>query len=356
MATEKMRAFIIKFLFFGIILGIIYLAFTFVVPLIMPFLLAFLISFILQPVVRSIKRKTKTEGNAVAILILIAFYAVLITFLIIVGSQIIVYVSDLFVSLPTIYSNQIEPAIIQAELIIENFLLDISPAISDIDAIFDETLASSISSVVTNVSAQAITMITNAATSIPSFIISFLMLIIASFFFMCDYDKIMNFLIKLLPVKARDKVVVAKKRGIKVIIQFARAYAILLSITGIELFIAFLLLGIENALLLAILIAIVDILPILGTGTILIPWGIVMLILGNFPMGIAILITYAIITIVRQSLEPRIVGGQIGLYPLITLICMFTGAYLFGVLGLFGLPITAAIIVQLNKSGDLNWF
>ncbi len=356
MQTEKMRAFIIKFLFFGIILGIIYFAFTIVVPLIMPFLLAFLISFILQPLVRKIKSKSKTKSNGAAILILIAFYAVFLTFLILVGSQVVVYAQNLFVSLPQLYSNQIEPAIIQAELTIENFLLELTPGMSGVTVIFDDTLASSISSVVTNISTQAITAITNIATGIPTLIVNLLMLIIASFFFMCDYDRITKFILKAMPPKSQDKLIIAKNRGIKVIIQFARAYAILLSITAVELFVAFLLLGIENALLLAIAIALVDILPILGTGTILIPWGIILLILGNFPMGIAILIVYAIITIVRQSLEPRIVGGQIGLYPLITLICMFTGAYLFGILGLFGLPITAAIIVQLNKSGDLNWF
>lgn len=63
-----------------------------------------------------------------------------------------------------------------------------------------------------------------------------------------------------------------------------------------------------------------------------------MLILGNFPLGIGLLILYAIITVVRQMLEPRVVGKQIGLYPLVTLVCMFVGTYLFGFVGLFGLP------------------
>ena len=65
----------------------------------------------------------------------------------------------------------------------------------------------------------------------------------------------------------------------------------------------------------------------LGTGTILIPWGVVNLLLGNFPLGIGLLVLYAIITIVRQTLEPRVVGNQIGLYPLVTLMCMFCLLY-----------------------------
>ena len=112
----------------------------------------------------------------------------------------------------------------------------------------------------------------------------------------------------------------------------------------------------DYALLIALLTAIVDILPVLGTGTVRIPWAAAMLILGNFPLGIGLLILYAIITVVRQMLEPRVVGKQIGLYPLVTLVCMFVGTYLFGFVGLFGLPIIATVLVQLNQSGDIHLF
>ena len=81
-----------------------------------------------------------------------------------------------------------------------------------------------------------------------------------------------------------------------------------------------------------------------------------MLILGNFPLGIGLLILYAIITVVRQMLEQRGVGKQIGLYPLVTLVCMFVGTHLFGFIGLFGLPIIATVLVQLNQSGDIHLF
>ena len=121
-----------------------------------------------------------------------------------------------------------------------------------------------------------------------------------------------------------------------------------------ELFVGLLLLRVPYAFLLALLIAVVDILPVLGTGTIVIPWGIITLILGNFPLGIGLLILYAIITVVRQSLEPRVVGHQIGLHPLITLISMFVGVSLFGFLGLFGLPIAVTVFVQIKRAEKEN--
>ena len=111
-----------------------------------------------------------------------------------------------------------------------------------------------------------------------------------------------------------------KEKGVDGIFKFGRAYAILLSITFVELLIGFSLLRVDYALRSALLTAMVDSLPVLGTGTVLIPWAAAMLILGNCPLGIGLLMLYAIITVVRQMLEPRVVGKQIGLYPLVTLV------------------------------------
>jgi len=194
------------------------------------------------------------------------------------------------------------------------------------------------------------------AGSVPSFLVKFIITIVASFFFVSDYYAITSFLARQLPQKARDMLFKVKEKGVDVIFKFGRAYAILLSITFVELLIGFSLLRVDYALLIALLTAIVDILPVLGTGTVLIPWAAAMLILGNFPLGIGLLILYAIITVVRQMLEPRVVGKQIGLYPLVTLVCMFVGTYLFGFVGLFGLPIIATVLVQLNQSGDIHLF
>ncbi len=357
MSLEKMRAFIIKFLFFCIIIGVIYFLFTYLFPLITPFLVAFILSFLLQPSIRFVCKKTKAPQKVVSVLILIAFYCLFVTFSILVGSQIIVYANNLLLSLPLIYANQIEPTIATAISSVELFFSELNPNISDsLFFIDNNTITSSLSSLVSSFSSSAIGTATSIATSVPTLIFEALITIIASFFFVGDYDKIIAFILKILPESIRNTIIIAKSKGFDVLLQFGRAYAILLSITFIELIIGFSLLGVENAILFAFLTAIVDILPILGTGTILIPWGIIMLILGNFPFGIGILILYAIITVVRQSLEPRIIGHQIGLYPLITLICMFVGLHLFGFLGLLGIPVIVTLIVQLNKSGDLKWF
>ncbi len=356
MQIEKMRAFIIKFLYYCLILGLVYFVLVYIMPLIMPFFVAFIISYILQPLIRFFCKKTKVKENTVAVLTLIAFYCLFVSFFVLAGSQIILFLNNLFLSLPQIYTTQIEPALLQASAAIEEFFVQFAPYTQQVLIIDESTIISSISSLVTSISSSALSSATSFATSVPTLIFEFLITIISSFFFVTDYKKITEFILKLLPENVRNTVLAAKSRSFGVLVKFGRAYAILLSITFIELVIGYTLLGVQNALLLAFVTAIVDILPVLGTGTILIPWGIISLILGRYPLGFGILILYAIITVVRQTLEPRVVGNQIGLYPLVTLVCMFVGLHLFGFIGLLGVPVLVTLIVQLNKTGDLKWF
>lgn len=96
--------------------------------------------------------------------------------------------------------------------------------------------------------------------------------------------------------------------------------------------------------------------PILGTGSILVPWSIIAFIMGNTKIGIGMLVLYILITVVKQIIEPKIVGQQIGLHPIITLILMYVGVNLMGLLGLLALPILATILVKLNNEGSIRLF
>ena len=101
---------------------------------------------------------------------------------------------------------------------------------------------------------------------------------------------------------------------------------------------------IEYSLLLAIIIAFIDILPVLGVGTVLIPWGLITLMMKDFRTGTGLLILYGIITILRQFIEPKIIGKSLGLHPLVSLISMYMGFRLFGVFGMITGPLTAMVI------------
>ena len=86
----------------------------------------------------------------------------------------------------------------------------------------------------------------------------------------------------------------------------------------------------------------------------MIPWAVFMLVYGNYPLALELFLIYVIITVIRNIIEPKIIGGQLGLHPVVTLICMFVGVEFFGVIGLFGLPILLSLILHLNAHGAIK--
>lgn len=135
-----------------------------------------------------------------------------------------------------------------------------------------------------------------------------------------------------------------------------RSYALIMSITFVELAVGLTLIGVKNSVLIAFVIAVFDILPVLGTGGIMIPWMVITAVMGNPRLAIGLLVVYLVITVIRNIIEPKIVGSQIGLHPVVTLVSMFAGAQLFGVLGLFGFPIGLSLLGYLNDTDTIRIF
>jgi predicted PurR-regulated permease PerM len=135
-----------------------------------------------------------------------------------------------------------------------------------------------------------------------------------------------------------------------------KSYMIIMIITFFELFAGLSILKVNYALPIAAIVAFLDILPVLGTGGIIIPWSIVELILKNYFLGFGLLILYVAVTVIRNVLEPRIIGHQIGLHPIITITAMYAGLRLFGFGGLFLAPVVVITVKYLNDTGKINLF
>ena len=102
------------------------------------------------------------------------------------------------------------------------------------------------------------------------------------------------------------------------------------------------------------LTAVIDIVPVLGTGTVLIPWALYNFISGNYSLAIGLLVIYACITVIRQVIEPKLVATQLGLPAFLTIVSMFIGSQIFGVIGIFILPITIVMLKLLNDEGIIS--
>ena len=127
-------------------------------------------------------------------------------------------------------------------------------------------------------------------------------------------------------------------------------------ITFAELWTGLLILRVPSAPVIAALIAIFDILPVVGSGTILIPWSVISIFAAETGQGIGLLIVWAVISIVRYIIEPKIVGNQVGMHPLLTLFAMLLGNFIFGGIGILLLPVSLALLQNLNQAGIIHLY
>lgn len=354
METAAKRKFIINAVYFSLILVLAYLIMKYFLGVLFPFVLGFIIAFTLRPLIKWINKKIKINNKIVALIVLLLFYSLIGTALFFTLLKIFTMLKNLFEGLPQMYASEIQPLINQVSIWINDVFYRINPDIINFVQEFDKGIMEQLGSIVTNFSSGAINLLTSMITKLPSFFLSFLFTIISSFFITLDYEKITKFLDYQITDKNRKIFSSIKRNIVDVVLNFLKAYGILLSVTFIESAIGLSLMKRENAIGISLIIALVDILPVLGTGTILVPWAFIEFFNGNLPDAIGLGILYGVITIVRQVLEPRVVGDSIGLYPLVTLIAMFLGVKYFGAIGLLGLPVVITVLVKLHKEGIVH--
>lgn len=354
--TENRRKFIINILYIAIVVVLVYGALKFVLPFLMPFVLAFIIAFALNRPINFISRKTKLKRKPCAVLTLTLFYLLFFSIFALIISRIVVGTAKQLQNLPFYYESYIEPAIVTINSWIDSLFSESNPTVSTLLDTVGNSITSGLSNVVTSISQWAIGFAANIAQGVPGIVLGTFLMIISSFFFVSDYNKINGFIFKQFSENISKKIRLIKDYGVNVLFKYAKAYFIIIIITFVEVSIGMLILKVPLPFLVAGITAIVDILPVLGTGTILIPWSVYMLITGNYFLGIGLLVLYVVIAVIRQIIEPKIVGRQIGLYPLLTLMFMYIGAQLFGIWGMFGLPIVVTVIIYLNRTKEIHWF
>lgn len=352
MSLEKQKAFIIHCIFGFILLVIVYAGIKYVFPLLMPFVIGIVIALSFRGSIDLLVKKTRINRTVISILVLIIFYFLLGLVISLIGAKFFRFISSLFNGLPALYKGTLQPAL---QIVTDN-LSDRFPSIKVYLDGFMNNIGQSIFTYISNISTKVVGMVTGLASQIPSLLIRVIFTIVSSFFFTIDYYKISNFIISQFKDEQRSIIINLKNNVIGSLSKFVRAYALIISITFLELSLGFWMLNIPTPFLLSGIVAIIDIMPILGTGAVLLPWSIISFSLGDTKTGIGMLFLYIFITVVRQILEPKVIGQQIGLHPLVTLILMFVGAQLMGVLGLLILPVIATILVKLNREGSIRIF
>lgn len=356
MSYDKKKKFIVNFIFYALIAAMVFLAVKYVLKWIMPFVIAFAVSAIINPFAAKVSKDFRVNKRFAACFSAFLFYALGVGIIVLTGFGIYTALRNLFYDLPQIYNSSIEPTLASAVAFIQNSISAFDPSVSAAFEEFSSSFFSNAGSLISDISVNAVSWLSSYITKIPFFVAAVFISVIATFFIASDYDNIRAFIVRQIPERWHLFLGDVKDYSLHTLGRYIRSYALIMTITFCELSLALWLLGVKNFAIIALITAVFDIIPVCGSGGVLIPWSVFSLVQGNFAFGIGMLIVYGIITVIRQIIEPKIVGDQVGLPPVVTLMAMFLGVRFMGVFGLFAFPIMLVILKNLDDSGRINIF
>jgi len=370
--VERRREFLINLLFFAAIIGLAYVFIKYLFWIAAPFLLTFILAIGLQKPIRKLDKKTKKKGHTFfsILFVVLTTLIVLIPLILLISalvssiSEFFKYLTDQLNDIPTFLATLEKQILDFAKFLPDGIYKSFSETLTNMfdDMIHDFSLSSiglsfnTLKSTVTS----GLSGVYGVVKNIPSILIGVVIGIIAWIFFTKDYNYIVRFIQAQLPEGKKNILVEVKQVFSKTILKMARAYGLIMLITFFELFLGFSLLSLLGVMknsyyvFIAALIAVFDVLPVAGSGGILVPWALFSLVMGNYKQAIGLMVIYVAITLVRQYIEPKIVGDTLGVHPIITLMGLYFGLKFFGFLGMFVVPLTIMTLKAFNDTGRIQ--
>jgi len=350
------KKFILDVAFIVTVYAVLYFIFVYVIHWVMPFIIGFLIALFLRPVTRFVNKFVKSKGKGVALFVIAMFYGISALIIWFFVSFLITQITDLIYTMPRLYFDRVEPLLLEFnDWIVINTKMVSPDMASTISQIITNGI-NYIADFIKNLSISFVQLATRIISNFPLYLISVIFTIVLSVFISLEYDNITAFFRRQLPDRFSEIFEQARTFVTGTLWKMIKSYIIIMMITFVEFFIILSILRVNYALPIAAIIAVLDILPVIGTGGIVIPWAIVELILMNYFLGVGLFILYFVVLVVRHIIEPRIVGRQIGLHPIITITAMYAGLRLFSVAGLLMGPVVAITVKYLNDEGKINLF
>ena len=195
---------------------------------------------------------------------------------------------------------------------------------------------------------------TRVVAGLPSMLFSLSVTVVASCYIAKDYEKIKKYIKEIIPERFVNRYIELRQVALDGILKMGKGYLIMFIITFFILALGFLILGRKNFFMLALAVSVVDVLPVLGTGTVLLPWAVIELIFGRTLPAVGLILIYVSVTVLRNILEPKIIGKQTGVHPLLCLAAMFVGLKSVGFWGLIVFPLALTVLIQLLRSGKIK--
>ena len=350
---HRQKTFLLRTACIAAWLALLYLGVRYLLVWLLPFLIALGLAALAEPAIDLCRRRMRFRRAFTAAVLTLALLVALAGAVWFLLEQLLGQAVDLLTALPERLGHL--PVLIDALEVRFNTFCAACPAA--VRAWLEQLLSSlsvQLPALVQTFSARALSFVTSALGKLPQAFLFCATTALAVFFTAGSYPAICAFVRRQLPPHQLSTARGVKENLFATLGKWLRSELTLIAITFAQLLIGLVLLRHPYALLMAFLIALIDALPVFGTGTVLIPWVILSCITGQVPYGIALAALYAVITLVRTVLEPKIVAAQAGLPPLAALMAMYVGFCALGVAGMLLFPIALLFIKQLHDAGFLR--
>ncbi len=379
MEVEKKRKTIINVLYFAMFTALILFAVRYALGACLPFLIAFIVAAILQKPKNFLVKKTPLKSGFASFICVFLTLFIVITIVALIGVRVAGEIKG-FVQYIILQLQDSSKVVDNIEAWVQNIVASLpefvrktlSESTSELfvkirEAVAGDSkeLAGSLTESLSGkfnlswISGPLSGMI-STATKLPSALIAIVITLVACCFMTSEFPVIVNFIKIQFPENRRGDLERGKEILTDSLGKMAKAYALIMFVTFVEMSIGLTvlrLIGVFNSnylIIIAAATAIIDIVPVLGTGTVIFPWAAYSFIVGEVGMGIGLIVIYAVIAILRQIIEPKLVAGQLGLSPIITIVALYLGLKIFGVLGMFVTPLLVIMLKLLNDEGIIK--
>ncbi|GEN32852.1 sporulation integral membrane protein YtvI [Aneurinibacillus danicus] len=323
---------------------------VFIIPYAIPFVLALLTAIFLEPIVKALMRTLNVSRLVAVTLTFLMFFAVFGLGGYRIGSILVVQSVELSERLPA-FSTKVmeffEQSMWKWETFAGSLPFDTATTVQDVVAALKNSA--------TNAATTITKVLLGGVATIPGFLIVSIIYLVALFLISLDLPRLHQNFLNLFTDSAREKVELVMTQLFRATVGFLRAQVILSLLTYVLALIGLLILGVKYALLLSLIIVIVDILPILGTGSFLVPWALYSFATGDSRLAIGLIILFIVITVIRRTIEPKVLGSSLGISALAALISLYIGFQLLGFIGLILGPALVIIFESLRKAGFLKF-
>jgi len=343
---------LIKIVYVAVVLALIYFVLPKAVTLAMPFIAAYIISRLILPVAGYLESKLKFPRRLAIILVMLVAVGLLGFLVFTLFYQAVYELQHFAYIIPALLEGQYTLPEWVNTLVnnLKNFYIALPVSMQEFIVMISDNLRGNIYNILEPATQSVISAAAKVGKALPNIFVFAIVMLLSTYFMCDDRERIRSYFKSAVPKSVLRRAVYIKNELLKACGGYLKAQGILMCITFVVMLIGLTVIGVESSALIAFIIAVIDVIPVLGTGTVLIPWAVVSLITGKYFFAIGLVIIYAIAFLIRHLSEPKILSQQIGLHPLVTLLTVYIGLRTIGVFGMILGPIVAIIIINFFKA------